>query len=90
MQIMTVGKGAVADPRDGIRNGILRSAPCGGIADQVRTVFRIQDPVQIAVRRALRVNAKGQNVSTNDGEMSDYIPTDEEIAASVAKLPKID
>ena len=26
----------------------------------------------------------------NDGEMSDYIPTDEEIAASVAKLPKID
>ena len=25
----------------------------------------------------------------NDGEMSDYIPTDEEIAASVAKLPKV-
>ena len=26
----------------------------------------------------------------NDGEMSDYIPSDEEIAASIAKLPKID
>ena len=26
----------------------------------------------------------------NDGEMTDYIPTDEEIAASVAKLPKVD
>ena len=26
----------------------------------------------------------------NDGEMSDYIPTDEEIAASVAKLPKVE
>ncbi len=26
----------------------------------------------------------------NDGTMSDYIPTDEEIAASLAKLPKID
>ena len=26
----------------------------------------------------------------NDGEMSDYIPTDEEIAASVAKMPKVD
>jgi tryptophan synthase beta chain len=25
----------------------------------------------------------------NDGEMTDYIPTDEEIAASVAKLPKV-
>ena len=25
----------------------------------------------------------------NDGEMSDYVPTDEEIAASVAKLPQI-
>jgi tryptophan synthase beta chain len=25
----------------------------------------------------------------NDGEMSDYIPSDEEIAASVAKLPKV-
>lgn len=25
----------------------------------------------------------------NDGEMSDYIPTDEEIAASLAKLPKV-
>lgn len=63
MQIMAVGKGAVVDPRDGIRNGILRPAPCGGIADQVRTVFRIQDPVQIAVRRVLRVNTEGQNMS---------------------------
>ena len=26
----------------------------------------------------------------NDGTMSDYIPTDEEIAASIAKLPKIE
>jgi tryptophan synthase beta chain len=26
----------------------------------------------------------------NDGEMSDYIPTDEEIAASIAKLPKVE
>ncbi|MBQ3216758.1 MAG: TrpB-like pyridoxal phosphate-dependent enzyme [Oscillospiraceae bacterium] len=26
----------------------------------------------------------------NDGEMSDYVPTDEEIAASLAKLPKVD
>ena len=26
----------------------------------------------------------------NDGKMSDYIPTDEEIAASLANLPKID
>ncbi|MBQ1721667.1 MAG: pyridoxal-phosphate dependent enzyme, partial [Lachnospiraceae bacterium] len=26
----------------------------------------------------------------NDGEMSDYIPTDEDIAASIAKLPKVD
>jgi tryptophan synthase beta chain len=26
----------------------------------------------------------------NDGKMSDYIPTDEEIAASVAKMPKVD
>ena len=26
----------------------------------------------------------------NDGEMSDYVPTDEELAASFAKLPKID
>ena len=26
----------------------------------------------------------------NDGEMSDYIPTDEEIAKSVAKMPKVD
>lgn len=26
----------------------------------------------------------------NDGEMSDYIPTDEEIAASLARLPKVD
>ena len=26
----------------------------------------------------------------NDGEMSDYIPTDEEIAASVSKMPKVD
>ena len=26
----------------------------------------------------------------NDGEMGDYIPTDEEIAASVAKTPKVD
>ncbi len=26
----------------------------------------------------------------NDGEMSDYIPTDEEIAAAVAKLPRIE
>ncbi len=25
----------------------------------------------------------------NDGKMSDYIPTDEEIAASLANLPKI-
>ena len=25
----------------------------------------------------------------NDGEMSDYIPTDEEIAAAIAKLPKV-
>ncbi len=25
----------------------------------------------------------------NDGEMSDYVPTDEEIAASLAKLPKV-
>jgi tryptophan synthase beta chain len=25
----------------------------------------------------------------NDGKMSDYIPTDEEIAKSLAKLPKI-
>ena len=25
----------------------------------------------------------------NDGEMSDYIPTDEDIAASIAKLPKV-
>lgn len=64
MQIMAVGKGAVADPCDGIRNGIVRPAPCGGIADQVRTVLRIQDPVQIAVRRVLRVNAEGQNMST--------------------------
>ena len=26
----------------------------------------------------------------NDGVMSDYIPTDEEIAESLAKLPKVD
>ena len=26
----------------------------------------------------------------NDGEMSDYIPTDEEIAVGLAGLPKID
>ena len=26
----------------------------------------------------------------HDGKMSDYIPTDEEIAAAVAKLPKMD
>jgi len=26
----------------------------------------------------------------NDGEMSDYIPTDEELEASFAKLPKVD
>ena len=26
----------------------------------------------------------------NDGKMSDYIPTDEEIAKSVAKMPKVD
>ena len=26
----------------------------------------------------------------NDGKMTDYIPTDEEIAASVAKLPKVE
>ena len=26
----------------------------------------------------------------NDGEMSDYIPSDEEIAAAVAKLPKVE
>ena len=26
----------------------------------------------------------------NDGRMSDYIPTDEEIAASTSKLPKIE
>ena len=26
----------------------------------------------------------------NDGEMSDYIPTDEEIAKSLAKLPVVD
>ena len=26
----------------------------------------------------------------NDGVMTDYIPTDEEIAASVAKLPKVE
>lgn len=26
----------------------------------------------------------------NDGEMSDYIPTDEDIAASLAKVPKVD
>ena len=26
----------------------------------------------------------------NDGEMSDYIPTDEDIAASIAKLPKVE
>ena len=26
----------------------------------------------------------------NDGEMSDEIPTDEQIAASVAKLPKVE
>ena len=26
----------------------------------------------------------------NDGEMSDYVPTDEEIAASLAKLPKVE
>ena len=25
----------------------------------------------------------------NDGEMSDYIPTDEEISASLSKLPKV-
>jgi tryptophan synthase beta chain len=25
----------------------------------------------------------------NDGQMSDYIPTDEEIAASLAKVPQI-
>ncbi|MBR6348594.1 MAG: TrpB-like pyridoxal-phosphate dependent enzyme, partial [Spirochaetales bacterium] len=27
--------------------------------------------------------------SFNDGTMSDYIPTDEDIAASIAKLPKV-
>ena len=26
----------------------------------------------------------------NDGNMSDYVPTDEELAASFAKLPKVD
>ena len=26
----------------------------------------------------------------NDGTMSDYIPTDEELAASISKLPKVD
>ena len=26
----------------------------------------------------------------NDGNMSDYIPTDEELAASMAKLPKVE
>ena len=26
----------------------------------------------------------------NDGKMTDYIPTDEEIAKSVAKMPKVD
>ena len=26
----------------------------------------------------------------NDGKMSDYIPSDEEIAASLAQLPKMD
>ena len=26
----------------------------------------------------------------NDGEMGDYIPTDEEIAASLSKLPNIE
>ena len=26
----------------------------------------------------------------NDGEMSDYIPTDEELAASFAQLPKVE
>ena len=25
----------------------------------------------------------------NDGKMSDYIPTDEDIASSLAKLPKV-
>ena len=26
----------------------------------------------------------------NDGDMSDYIPTDEDIAAALSKLPKVD
>ena len=26
----------------------------------------------------------------NDGEMNDYIPTDEELAKSISQLPKID
>ena len=26
----------------------------------------------------------------NNGEMSDYIPTDEELAESIAKLPKVE
>ena len=26
----------------------------------------------------------------NDGEMSDYIPTDEEIAKALSKLPKVE
>ena len=26
----------------------------------------------------------------NDGQMTDYIPTDEELAASFAKLPKVE
>ncbi len=26
----------------------------------------------------------------NDGQMSDYVPSDEELAASMAKLPKVD
>jgi tryptophan synthase beta chain len=28
--------------------------------------------------------------SFNDGKMSDYIPTDEEIAKTLAKLPQVD
>ena len=44
---------------------------------------------KIAIKKTIALSSESMNLY-NNGEMTDEIPTDEQIAASVAKLPKVE
>ena len=49
--------------------------------------------IRVAIDEALKCKETGEETAYekyNDGKMSDYIPTDEELAQSLANLPVID